>query len=256
MVGALTAFAITAGWVVTGVIGGSVGVLLVYILAMLPLVAAGRAIKLPVFELLAARHGLDFAPLVQAPPVYAQASRALFGDELATESFVDFFQGKFLDACDFATCQAYVLGESDTRFNGRLFSFGRRHGGRGHVIVTPDRPSWVDAGTAVALDGDPAFARAFRIHATIPEEARALLGPEARRTLLDLRRRGKVRLYAGPGEILVAIDGRKGFTPGLGFRFRSGEARIRAMFDDLADSLRLLRALKFALDPQPGERVE
>jgi hypothetical protein len=44
------------------------------------------------------------------------------------------------------------------------------------------------------------------------------------------------------------MDGRKGFTPGLGFRFRRGEARVRAMFDDLADSLATLSRLKASLD--------
>src|SRR6218665_3570778 len=56
MVGAITAWAIAAGWVVTGVIFGSAGMLAVYILAAIPLAMAGRAIKLPVYEILAARH--------------------------------------------------------------------------------------------------------------------------------------------------------------------------------------------------------
>jgi hypothetical protein len=248
MIAAATIIAINLDHLILAVLIGSIGVLAVYCIAMIPLVVAGRAIKLPVFEILAARHGMDYAPLVGAPPVYAEAGPILFGDELATESFVDFFHGKFLDACDFTTCQSYILGENETRFNGRLFTLARHRGGGGHVIATPDNPHCVDPATALALDGDPAFARAFRVHATIAEEGRALLGPEARRTLLELRRRGKVWLYAGPGEILVAVQGRKGFTPGLGFRFRRGEDRIRAMFDDLADSLATLRSLKASLD--------
>ncbi len=250
-VGAVTWYAIASGWQVTGVIFGSFGVLIVYILAAVPLAMSGRAIKLPAYEILAARHGLDYAPLVETLPVSAEARAALFGEEPGTESYTDFFHGKLLDGSDLATCQAYLLGEGGRRFNGRLFILGRAHGGSGRIIVTPDCPARVEPATSVVFDDDPAFARVFRVHASDAGEARALLGPEARRTLLELSRRGKVRLYAGPGEIFVAVEGRKGFTPGLGFRFRRGEDRVRAMFDDLADSLALLSRLKAVLDPAP-----
>jgi hypothetical protein len=250
MVGAGTWFAIASGWLVAGVIFGSFGVLIVYILATVPLAMAGRAIKLPVYERLAARHGLDYAALSPTPPASRAAMHALFGDELATESYTDYFHGKRLDAEDFTTCQAYLLGEKGSRFNGRVFAFAREHDGGGHLLVTPDSPHWVDPATEL-MSEDPDFRCVFRVHASDEWEARALLGPEARRTLLDLRRRGKVRLYAGPGEILVAVEGRKGFTPGLGFRFRKAEDRIRRMFDDLADSLAVLRRLRAALYPDP-----
>jgi hypothetical protein len=250
-VGAVTWYAIASGWPVTGVIFGSFGVLIVYILAALPLAMTGRAIKLPVYEALAAQHGLDYAALVGAFPVSAEARAALFGNELAAESYTDFFTGKRLDAGEFATCQAYLLGENGSRFNGRLFAFIRSQGGGGHILVTPDCPAWVDAATRLVFADDAAFARAFRVHASDAAEGRALLGPEARRVLLDLRQRGEVRLYAGPEHILVAMGGRKGFTPGLGFRFRHAEDRIRAMFDDLAGSLAVLSRLKAALDPAP-----
>jgi hypothetical protein len=250
MVGAGTWYAIASGWLVTGVIVGSVGVLIVYILAAVPLAMAGRAIKLPVYEILAARHGLDYAALSPTPPASREAMQALFGDELATESYTDYFHGKRLDAGEFTTCQAYLLGEKGSRFSGRLFAFIRDHGSGGYLLVTPDDPSRVDPAMELIPD-DPDFRCAFRVHASDAGEARALLGPEARRTLLDLRRRGKVRLYAGPGEILVALEGRKGFTPGLGFRVRRAEDRIRRMFDDLADSLAVLRSLRAALDRGP-----
>ncbi len=249
-VGGVTWYAIASGWQVTGVIFGSFGMLVVYIIAAVPLAMSGRAIKLPAYGILAARHGLDYAPLVHALPVSAEAKTALFGEEPGTGSYTDFFHGKFLDGSDLATCQAYLLGENGSRFNGRLFILGRLHGG-GRVVVAPDCPAWVNPATSLVFGDDPAFCRAFRVHASDAGEARALLGPEARRALLELSRRGKVRLYAGPGEIFVAIEGRKGFTPGLGFRFHRAEQRLRWMFDDLADSLAVLSSLKGALDPSP-----
>jgi hypothetical protein len=249
-VGAGTFWAIDAGWLVNGVIFGSCGMLIVYILAAIPLAMAGRGLKLQVYERLAARHGLNYAALVDVLPVSREAIAGLFGDDLATESYNDYFDGKRLDADDFSTCQAYLLGKRGLRFSGRLFAFVREHGGTGHILVTPECPSGADTVTALTFD-DPAFRCAFRVHASVAEEGRALLGPEARRTLLELRRRGKVSLHAGPGEILVAIEGRKGFTPGLGFRFRRAEDRIRWMFDDLKDSLAILRTLTASLDGSP-----
>jgi hypothetical protein len=250
-VGAVTWYAIASGWQVTGVIFGSFGVLIVYILAAVPLAMTGRAIKLPVFKILAARQGLDYSPLVQIFPVSAEARAALLGEDPGTESYTDFFSGKFLDASEFATCQAYLLGEKGSRFNGRLFAVGRLQSSVERVIVTPDCPRWVDPATAVRFEEDQAFERAFKVHASDTAAAGALLSPETRHMLVDLRRRGKLRLYAGPGEIFVAIEGRKGFTPGLGFRFRRAEDRLRWMFDDLADSLAMLNRLKAALDGRP-----
>ena len=98
MVGAGTWYAIASGWLVTGVIVGSCGVLIVYILAAVPLAMAGRAIKLPVYQRLAALHGLDYAALIASPPASRAAVQALFGDGLATESYTDYFHGKRLDA--------------------------------------------------------------------------------------------------------------------------------------------------------------
>ncbi len=54
--------------------------------------------------------------------------------------------------------------------------------------------------------------------------------------------------YVGPGDALVAIPGRNRFEPGSMFRSRSGEQRVRFMFDDLCASLATLRSLKASLD--------
>lgn len=212
--GGAAAWLIGQGWQVTGVLVGSVGMVAAYVFAALPLAMAGRAIKLPVYEILAARHGLAYAPLVEEPLFFAGARPALFGAEPGVESFTDYFQGKLLDAADFMTCQAYLLPERGGRFNGRFFAFGRSH-----VAGAEERCA--------------------------PSEA------EVRRLLAGLGHRGKVRLHAGPDAVFVALEGRKGFTPGLGFHFRHGEERVRAMFDDLADSLALLSRLKAAFDRGP-----
>jgi len=257
LVAAATIIAFALDRPVLAVIVGGVGMLAVYVIAAIPLAMAGRAIKLPVFQRLAARHGLAYAPLTGLVPLHAEASPHLFDVWLTTESFTDLFQGKDERDHRFATWQTYLArgsgGDIKPVFNGRVFAFERRTWGKGRILIVPaGRYFGSTRGTAdmrpVTL-GDAEFERWFQVHATVEAEARALLGPEARRMLLALRKGGKLRIYAGLGDILVALDGRKGFTPGLGFFFRRGEARVRAMFDDLADSLHLLRTLKAGLDP-------
>ena len=206
IIGASTFIAIDMGYLITGVLVGSIGTIAVYCIAIVPLVHGGRRLKLDVLDILARQNNMTYAALTLAPPVYPEARAVLFGETLTTESFTDLFEGRDAEGRRFATCQAYLLFENGGSFNGRFFSFDR------------------------AAAGDQATGHEARIPP-------------------DLGRPEKIRLYTGPNAILVAIEGRKGFTPGLGFRFRRGEERVRSMFDDLADSLAILSRLKASLDP-------
>jgi hypothetical protein len=79
-------------------------------------------------------------------------------------------------------------------------------------------------------------------------EARGLLfDPAFRAKLLELRKSGRVCVYVGPDEALLAANGKDRFEPGSMLRSRPGEERVRLMFDDVCASLDLLRALKLKL---------
>lgn len=101
----------------------------------------------------------------------------------------------------------------------------------------------------VRVSGDDEFERNFEVYATDPAEAAQLLSDGALRSrLLDLRLAGKVFVYAGPQEALVAAGGQDRFEPGDMTDSLIGEERVRLMFDDVCESLALLRELKARLE--------
>jgi hypothetical protein len=74
-----------------------------------------------------------------------------------------------------------------------------------------------------------------------------LVGSDVRRQLLELRESGRVFAYVGPEDVLVAIWGSDRFEPGSMFRRRSGQERVKLMFDDVCASMTVLRKLKSVL---------
>jgi hypothetical protein len=100
----------------------------------------------------------------------------------------------------------------------------------------------------VRIEGDEAFEKKFEVYSTHPMEARELLFDTAFRTrLVGLRENGRVFVYVGPEEALVAAKGKDRFEPGSMLRSKPGEERVKLMFDDVCASLDLLRALKAKL---------
>ena len=51
----------------------------------------------------------------------------------------------------------------------------------------------------------------------------------------------------GPEDVLVAHWGKNRFEPGSMFRARSGQERVKLMFDDLCAAMTVLRRLKSAV---------
>ena len=100
----------------------------------------------------------------------------------------------------------------------------------------------------VRIEGDEAFEKKFEVYSTHPLEARELLFDTVfRAKLLELRKTGRVFVYAGPEEALVAATGKDRFEPGNMLRSRPGEERVKGMFEDVRASLELLRSLKAKL---------
>ena len=100
----------------------------------------------------------------------------------------------------------------------------------------------------VRIEGDEPFEKKFEVYSTQPLEAKQLLFDSARRRLLlELRQSGRVFALVTPEEALVAAWGKNRFEPGNMFRSRTGEERVRLMFDDLCASFAVLRDLKARL---------
>lgn len=228
------------------------------VVATAPLGKAGRELKLPVLESLAAQGGMSYHSDGFEPPVFGEAQQPLFGGWLSGAVFTDLFHGEDGEGRKFAVYEATLTkghGKHKAQvFSGQVYAFQRRGGGSGASVAVPDRgifnffkPS--GGYQRVKLDNAADFEKKFEVYSTYPQAAAMLFGSTALRALLlDLRQSGRVFVYAGPGDALVAVTGKNRFEPGSMFRSRGGEERVRLMFDDVCASLEILRKLKEALD--------
>lgn len=250
-------WAIGAGQLVLGVIGASVLAMATMGLAVWPLGRISRDLKLPFLDGLAAQGGMTYVAHGFEPPVYAEARNALFGSWLTTQTFTDLFQGIDADGRRFAIYEATLSRQSGKSihivFSGQVYAFQRRARSGGRIVVVPDRGIFnffkPEHGMArVAFAGDPDFEKKFEVYATEPAAAQMRLGSEARRKFLEWRLGGKVLVYIGPEDVLVAITGKNRFEVGSLFRSRPGQERVRTMFDEVRASLATLRSVKASLD--------
>lgn len=249
---------LNAGWEAVAVIVFAIFLFGTFIAAAAPLMAAKEGLKHPVLEEVARKAGLEYIPADFTPPAFGSARALLFGGGgFSSETYSDLFNGTDEEGRGFAVYEASLQRRSGKNtysvFCGQLYAIQRRPGGEGHVAIVPDKKIfnfWKPASDMerVRIEGDPEFERKFEVYATHPMEARALLFDSAfRARLLELRKEGRVLVYAGPEEALVAANGKDRFEPGSMLRSRPGEERVKLMFDDVCASLDLLRALKVKL---------
>jgi hypothetical protein len=249
---ALVAYGLVQIAITLAIVAFSLGI----VLAIAPLARLGHDIKVPILETLAAQGGMAYAADGFAAPVYAEARRILFGRFLSRETFTDLFHGADAEGLRYAVYEAKLMRRSGksshTIFAGQVYAWQRRAPGGAEIAIVPDRgifnffkPS--PGALRVKFDSDPEFERRFEVYATDPAAAQLLIDSEVRRLLLELRQAGRVFGYVGQGDMLVAVTGKDRFEPGGMFRSTPGEARVRAMFDDVCASLATLRRLRAAL---------
>ena len=247
-----------SGWETTGLIAFVIFLVVAIIAAVAPLMAAKEGLKHPVLEEIAGRAGLEYFPNGFTPPAFASACKLLFGGGgFSSQTHADLFNGLDEEGRGFAVYESSLQRRAGkntyTVFSGQMYAIQRRPGRQGHIAIVPDKKIlnfWKPAGDMerVRVEGDEAFEKKFEVYATHPMEARELLFDSAfRARLLELRKAGRVFVYAGPEEALVAATGKDRFEPGSMLRARPGEERVRLMFDDLCASLALLKELKAKL---------
>ena len=246
-----------AGWPTMALLIGMGFLIGTIIVARLPLSRAGQDLKQPVLEALAGRAGLEYIPDDFAPPVYESARAVLFG-RITSQSFTDLFHGKDDEGHGFAVYEASLqrrVGKNTaTIFSGQLYGLQCRAGRRqGYTAMVPDKGLFNFFKPAsdmqrVKIEQDPAFEKKFEVYSTVPSEASSILfDSDLRRLLLELRETGRVLVYVGPEEVLVAVMGKNRFEAGSMFSSRGGQERARAMFDDVCASLKVLKGLKTKL---------
>jgi Protein of unknown function (DUF3137) len=247
-----------SGWETVGLVAGFIFLLGGIVAAILPLVAAKDALKLPVLEEIAKKAGMEFVANGFAPPAFGSACTLLFGSGgFSSQAFTDLFNGTDESGRGFAVYESCLQRRAGKNsyvvFSGQVYAIQRRPGARGETAIVPDRKLlnfWKPSSDMerVRIEGDPAFEKKFEVYSTHPMEARELLFDTAfRARLLELRKAGRVFVYVGPEEALVAASGKDRFEPGSMLRSRPGEERVRLMFDDVCASLALLKELKAKL---------
>ncbi len=204
------------------------------------------------------KAGLEYMPSGFVPPAFGSACTLLFGGGgFSSETYSDLFNGTDEEGRGVAVYEACLQRRAGKNtyvvFSGQVYAIQRRPGAQGRTVIVPDRKLlnfWKpdNAMERVKIEGDTAFEKKFEVYSTHPMEARELLFDSAfRAKLLELRKAGRVFVYAGPEEALVAATGKDRFEPGSMLRSRPGEERVRLMFDDVCASLGLLRELKAKL---------
>jgi hypothetical protein len=247
-----------AGWESAGIIVAIVLLVLVVIAAAYPLSQVSADLKHPALEALAAKGGMEYWPDGFDPPLYGAARDTLFGSWLSSQTFTDLLTGADSEGRRYAVYEACLQRQSGkhshTVFSGQVYALERPPGRTsGVTAIVPDRGlfNFFKPGRGmerVRIEGDSAFEKKFEVYSTHPLEAKQLLfDSELRRRLLALREGGPVFTFVGPGEALVAATGKNRFEPGSMFRRKSGEERVRLMFDDVCASMEVLRGLRKSL---------
>jgi len=239
-----------------------IGIILAITVAVIGLVfgrqqlfRVGAAIKVPVLERLAAMTGATFARRDFAPPAYRDAGPILFG-RISDSSFEDLFQATDAPGRRCAFYEARLkrgAGRSTTLlFTGQVYALQRPRRGGGGIAILPETalPDFFNAPKGmerVTFDSDTAFESAFQVYALRPSDAQSFLSQGLRRTLVELRRIGRVSVYVGPEDVFVGIVGKDRFEPGSLFAKMSGRDRVRIMFDDVRNAVATLNRLRAAL---------
>jgi hypothetical protein len=247
-----------AGWVAVAIVVAIVFAAGGFIAGAGPLIAAKEGLKHPVLEEVAKKAGMEYFPSDFTPPVFGSGRALLFGGSgFSSQTFTDLFNGTDEEGRGFAVYEACLQRRSGknthTVFSGQMYAVQRRPGRQGQTAIVPDKKIfnfWKPASDMerVRIEGDEQFEKKFEVYSTHPMEARALLFDSAfRARLLELRKAGRVYVYAGPEEALVAANGKDRFEPGSMFSSRPGQERVRLMFDDVCASLELLREIKAKL---------
>ncbi|HEY0011763.1 MAG TPA: hypothetical protein VGB79_02805 [Allosphingosinicella sp.] len=216
---------------------------------------ASAGIKHPTLHALAGQGGMSFTPTNFEPPAFEEARRALFGVWLNGATFTDLFCGTDRDGKRFAFYEA-KLTQSDgtyevTVFAGQVYAFERSRTQTGDIVAVPNNSLFnlfkpTGGFGRGRIEADEAFDKAFEVHGTDEIAARMTFAGnvQARRLLMELRQRGKVFLFVGPRDVFAAVTGGNRYEPGSMFARRSGEERVRLMFDDVCQAMETVKRLK------------
>jgi hypothetical protein len=244
------------------------GALATWLTASWGLMSVNEALKEGILTEAARMVGLRYAKRADEHPVMTEAQAFLFhtgGTPLITDLLDGEEEGgRKLSFFEMGLSHTTRRNNDDddettvTDFAGQMFAFSRAEPGEGVVAVRPAAGllgSLLSQSVSVEMSGfkavarsvefgeDPPFDAAFDIVASDPDLAEAVLTPEIRRLLLELRAVERVWFYCGPKSVLIGLWGSNRFEGGGMLQSGTVEDRVRAMIDDLNDSVRMARRL-------------
>lgn len=203
-------------------------------LPLLPFFHVRAHIKRPVLDTLAEEHGLDYASdgfelealKAALPMLFGAGATAALGDLLADTRR------------DSAVCHAEIAhGSGDPAYAGLVYTFSRSSDSGVTLVLLPaGAPT---EGIALPVTMKPVDAGTDRqAWSNRPRDAAALIA-----LLAD---EGPLHLHLDRTQVLVAGGGPASFDPPASAA--TPEARLRAIFDNVAAALNRLRALQNRLD--------
>lgn len=219
---------------------------------------AAEELKQPFLEELGREMNFAYQPRHTRPPGFVLGRRVLFADWLSAEYYSDHFSGKddegsawsFFEA-DLERAPFRIRNEI---FKGQVFSFKRKRGPAGKVMVVPSggatarhAPPSDMRPFAVADDAD--FNSAFRVYGTSEAAVRAHLTPAIRSHLIALRQGGQAFAYLAKAEVCVAGTADDLFELGPVTSAMPAKQRLEQIYADVEASLATLKQLKSALAP-------
>ena len=203
---------------------------------------------------------LRYARDIDSHPVMEEAQAFLFSMQ-GTPRITDLFEGELEGNRKLAFFEmglSHETGTDDnkktvTDFAGQMFAIERTAPGSGVVAVRPrsggvlgsilsgmasvEFPGFKATARMVELGDDPAFESDFEVMASDVDQARAILTPEIRSLLSELRAIERTYFYCGPRYMLVGLWGGNKFESGNLLGKTPLEQRCRTMCDDLNASI-------------------
>lgn len=218
-----------------------------------PLAQARRAIKGPIAQAVARHHQLTWTEGVLLEAL-VKAERPLFG-AVTRRSFGDAWSGE-IDGRAFCVAEQTLTRQagknSVTVFQGHLW---RLAAGRGYPDVTlalPDKGAFNlfeqrGGMTKVRFENDVGFEGAFELFGSDADATRSLFTAELRAELTALKAdAGRVWLYLGGDDVIVAVAGGDRFEPGSLFKRTPGVERARTMWNEVEGAVGFARRLAAA----------
>ncbi len=218
-----------------------------------PVSQARRAIKAPIAEAIARRHGLQWSQ-GGTPPGFEAAARALFGDH-TRRTVGDVWAGE-IEGRPFTVFDATLIRQAGKNshkvFGGQVWRLAAGRPYPAASVAVPDRGAFnffkpPGMAARVRFPDDPGFERTFEVYAAEPAGAEALFTPELRAELTAIRAdAGKTFLYLGQGDVVLAVEGGDRFEPGSMFKAEPGEERARRMWNEVDGAVGFARRIAAA----------